>query len=175
MTFFDDWTGLARVALFALLAYGALLVVLRLTGKRTIAKFNIYDWAVTVAFGSTLATIILSDQVALAEGVVALVGLALLQYAVSSGSIRWERTRDVVTSRPALVFYRGEFRRDAMAQERITEGEILHAMRANGAASLAAVEWVVFETDGTFSVGTGAAPAAEATLRDVRGFPEPGA
>jgi uncharacterized membrane protein YcaP (DUF421 family) len=172
VTFFDDWTGVARIALFALAAYSALLVVLRLTGKRTIAKFNIYDWAVSVAFGSTLATIVVSDQVALAEGVAALVTLALLQYVVSAVSIRWERTRDLVTSRPALVFHRGDFCREAMARERITEGEILHAMRARGHSSLHDVDWVVFETDGTFSVGSAAA-SGRPTLRDVAGFGEP--
>ena len=172
MTFFDDWTGVVRVALFALVAYAALLLVLRLTGKRTIAKFNIYDWAVTVAFGSTLATILLSDQVALVEGVVAFAALALLQYSVSFVSIRWRPTRDVVTSKPALVFHRGEFHRERMGRERITEGEILHAMRAPGHSSIADVEWVVFETDGTFSVGASDDDGGQSTLRDVAGFRE---
>jgi uncharacterized membrane protein YcaP (DUF421 family) len=41
---------------------------LRVSGKRTLAKMNAFDLVVTVALGSTLATILLSADVSLAEG-----------------------------------------------------------------------------------------------------------
>lgn len=53
-------------------AYFALLLMLRASGTRTLSKMNAFDFVVTVAFGSTLATVMLSEDVALAEG-----GLAL--------------------------------------------------------------------------------------------------
>jgi uncharacterized membrane protein YcaP (DUF421 family) len=50
---FDDWTGVARVLVFAPLAYAALVAVLRISGKRTLAKMSAFDLVVTVALGST--------------------------------------------------------------------------------------------------------------------------
>ena len=81
--FFDSWTGLGRVLLVGTLAYVALVLLLRISGKRTLTKLNAFDLVVTVALGSTLATVLLSKSVALAEGVVALALLVSLQYAIA--------------------------------------------------------------------------------------------
>ena len=67
--FFDSWAGLLRVLVVGTLAYAALVLLLRVTGKRTLSKMNAFDLIVTVALGSTLATVLLSKDVALAEGV----------------------------------------------------------------------------------------------------------
>ena len=44
-------------------AYVTLVVTLRLSGKRTLAKLNAFDFVVTIAIGSTLATILLNTTV----------------------------------------------------------------------------------------------------------------
>ena len=49
---------LGRVAAAACLAYIALIIVLRVAGKRSLAKLNAFDFAITVAFGSVLATVV---------------------------------------------------------------------------------------------------------------------
>ena len=69
---FESWAGLGRVLIVGTLAYAALVLLLRISGKRTLTKLNAFDLIVTVALGSTLATVLLSSSVALAEGVVAL-------------------------------------------------------------------------------------------------------
>jgi len=61
---FDSWTGLGRVLLVGVLAYSALVLTLRVSGKRTLTKLNAFDLVVTVALGSTLATVLLSKDVA---------------------------------------------------------------------------------------------------------------
>jgi hypothetical protein len=63
--------GPARVLLLGALGYVALILLLRLSGKRTLAKMNAFDLVVTVALGSTLATLLLSSRVTLLEGVTA--------------------------------------------------------------------------------------------------------
>ncbi len=54
--FFDGWGSLVRVLVVGACAYLSLLALLRLSGKRTLAKLNAFDFVVTVALGSTLAT-----------------------------------------------------------------------------------------------------------------------
>jgi uncharacterized membrane protein YcaP (DUF421 family) len=75
--FFDSWFGLLRVVVVGTLAYVALVVLLRASGKRTLAKLNAFDLIVTVALGSTLATVLLSKSVALLEGLVAFILLGV--------------------------------------------------------------------------------------------------
>lgn len=86
--FFDGWNGIARTLVVGMLAYLGLVVMLRLSGKRTLSKLNAFDLVVTVALGSILATILLSREVPLADGLVAFVLLIALQFAVTWTSVR---------------------------------------------------------------------------------------
>jgi uncharacterized membrane protein YcaP (DUF421 family) len=79
---FDVVGDIARVVLIGSAAYISLIVILRISGKRTLAKLNAFDLVVTVAVGSTLATILLNSDVSFAEGVTALALLAVLQFLV---------------------------------------------------------------------------------------------
>jgi uncharacterized membrane protein YcaP (DUF421 family) len=152
--FFESWGGLLRVLVVGALAYVALVTVLRISGKRTLSKMNAFDMVVTVALGSTLATIILSKDVALAEGVLALGLLVALQYAVTWSSVRSATVSGLVKSEPTLLFYRGAFLQDQLRRQRVLEAEVLAAVREQGQGSLDEVEAVVLETDGTMSVIT---------------------
>jgi uncharacterized membrane protein YcaP (DUF421 family) len=170
--FFDSWSGLARVVIVGVLAYLGLVVLLRISGKRTLSKMNAFDLVVTVALGSTLATILLSKDVALAEGLLALATLIALQFIIAWLSVRSERVSTLVKAEPALLLYRGRFLHAALRRERVTEGEVRSAVRQSGHGDLGAVEAVVLETDGSFSVVShaGDSPTAHAALADVRGF-----
>lgn len=154
--FFDSLYDLLRVVLITVLAYAALVLVLRLAGKRSLAKLNAFDLVVTVALGSTLATVLLSKDVSFLEGALAFIMLALLQWIVARLSVASPFFRDLVRSQPRLLFEDGQFRRSAMRQERVTEDEILAVIRSAGVARVEDVAAVVLETDGTLSVINGA-------------------
>jgi len=166
---FDSWTGLGRVLIVGTLAYAALVLLLRISGKRTLTKLNAFDLIVTVALGSTLATVLLSSSVALAEGVAALALLILLQYFIAWLSVRSPTFQSLIKSEPRLLMHRGRYLYGAMKAERITREEILAALRASGAADVSRIAAVVLETDGTLSVIPEADPSGDvATLDTVR-------
>lgn len=150
--FFDSWTTLLRTLIVALLAYAVLILFLRVSGKRTLSKMNAFDLIVTVALGSTLATVLLSKDVALAEGALAFALLISLQFAVTWSSVRARWVRRWVTGEPRLLYYNGQLLQQALRTARVTVDEVEAAVRAGGMASLAEAESVVLETDGSFSV-----------------------
>jgi uncharacterized membrane protein YcaP (DUF421 family) len=149
---FDDGWALMRTALIGVLAYVSLVVLLRISGRRTLSKMNAFDFVVTVALGSTLATILLNKDVTLAEGALAFALLIGMQFVVTWSSVRWGWVRKMVTGEPALLLYRGRFLGDALRAARVTEDEVRTAVRSSGSATLDDVEAVVLETDGSFSV-----------------------
>ena len=168
--FFDTWQSLGRTALAAILAYAALVVILRISGKRTLAKLNAFDLVVTVALGSTLASVITSKDLPLADGVVALSLLIALQFAVAWLSFRVPWFERMVKSRPSAVFRRGAFDSEAMARERLSRDEVLAVVRSAGVHDLDRVLLVVLETDGTLNVlGRPDDPPARPSTADVRG------
>jgi uncharacterized membrane protein YcaP (DUF421 family) len=149
---FDTFDGLLRVVVISLAAYAGLIAILRLSGKRMLSKLNAFDWTVSVAMGSTLATVLLSKQVALAEGLLAFVMLALLQWTVSRSSVASNWVARAVRSKPRLLLRDGEFCESAMQQERVLHLEVEQAIRSHGIGRIEDVAAVVLETDGNLSV-----------------------
>jgi len=149
--FWDGWQDIARIIILALLTYPALIFMLRISGKRTLSKFNAFDFVITIAFGSTIAAILLNSNVSYAEGLTALAMLILLQFIVTWLSVRSPAFQRLVKSEPVLLFHDGQYMKDVMRRERITRAEILAALRENQQSEHTA-HAVILETDGTFSV-----------------------
>ena len=170
--FFDNWMSLLRVLVVGVLAYVALVVMLRVSGKRTLSKMNVFDLVVTVALGSTLATILLSKSVALADGVLAFAVLIALQFAVAWSSVRSSTVSHLVKASPRLLFYSGDFVFSAMRSERVTRTEVVAAVRRGGFADLQKVGAVVLETDGSLSVLPKMHSLEQSSLETVSGLPE---
>lgn len=166
---FDGWPEILRIILVGTAAYAALVVCLRVSGKRTLAQLNVFDFIVTVALGSTLATIFLSTDVSWAEGATAFALLAGLQLLVAWICSRWPRVRGVFTAEPALLLAEGRIRHEAMRRNRLTESELRQAVRMKGTGDLSQVEAVVLETNGKLSVITSSKYGDGSALEDIRG------
>jgi uncharacterized membrane protein YcaP (DUF421 family) len=152
--FFAGWMPLLRVLIVGTLAYLGLILMLRVTGKRTLSKMNAFDLVVTVALGSTLATVLLDPSVPLAEGLTALGLLVFLQYAITWAAVRSAAIRGLIKSEPTLLVHDGTCLDDAMRRARVTKDEVDAALREQGVADLSKVKSVVLETDGSLTVVT---------------------
>lgn len=149
--FFRSWSDLARVLVTGAAAYVGLVAMLRVSGKRTLSKLNAFDLVVTVALGSTLASVLTSRDVSLAQGLTALALLIGLQFAVTWTSVRWRAFDRLVKSEPALLLRRGQPLPRAMRRERVAEDELLAAIRESGGRQLADAEAVYLESDGSLT------------------------
>ena len=149
---FQSWSGIGRTILVGALAYSALVLMLRGSGKRTLAKLNAFDFAVTVAIGSTLASILLSESVALAEGLTAFAVLIGLQYLVAFFSVRSEGFAHLVRSEPTLLVRNGQCLQGAMRRERVTRAELEAVARTVRSKELSEIGGIILESDGSFSV-----------------------
>jgi len=171
--FFESWAGLGRVLVVGTIAYVALVAILRISGKRTLTKLNAFDLVVTVALGSTLATVLLSKSVALAEGILAMGLLVSCQFAISWLSVRSPGFQALVKSEPTLLMRRGQFLEGSLRSQRITREEILAALRSEGLADAAEAEAVILETDGSIAVVKGPVLEAERSTLDTVPKPRP--
>lgn len=169
--FFGGWSSLIRTLVVGVLAYVMLVVFLRISGNRTLSKLNAFDLIVTVALGSTLATVLLSKSVPLADGVLAFALLIGLQLVVTWTSIRMRWLRRILTGEPQLLLYRGEVMPASLRKARVTEDELRSAVRSSGVLALEQVEAVVLETDGSLSVVQRGSQAGPSSLEDVQGRP----
>jgi uncharacterized membrane protein YcaP (DUF421 family) len=170
--FFDNWGKLGRSVLLAALAYLALIFLLRVSGKRTLSKLNVFDFVFVVALGSTLATTILSSDTTLADGVMAFAVLTGLQVLLSWLCVASRRIGEIVNGEPTLIMHQGRFLEDAMRRERVTREEALAAIRNASVKSFDKVNSIVLETDGTLSVVWRRQEGESSSLVDVPGHPD---
>lgn len=150
--FFDGWSGLLRVLVVGSFSYAALILFLRISGKRTLTKLNAFDLVITVSLGSTLSSIVLTKSVALSEGLLALALLIALQYLITWSSLRSPGFQKLIKAEPTLLLRHGELIPAALRRERVTSDEVLAAVRAAGVGDIAETDAVILETDGSISV-----------------------
>ncbi|RPJ54342.1 MAG: DUF421 domain-containing protein, partial [Methanobacteriota archaeon] len=153
-----------------ILSYIAIVVVIRVSGKRTLSSMNAFDFIVTVALGSMLATVLLSEDVDLVEGEAGFIVLIGLQFIVSFATARSKAVGRYVKNTPRLLYFRGDLLHEALTMERISTAEILQALRSQGISSFDEVEAVILETNGSLSTIRQVTSGERSTLSNVDGI-----
>jgi uncharacterized membrane protein YcaP (DUF421 family) len=135
-----------------ILTYVTIIVLIRISGKRSTSQMNNFDWVVTVTLGSISASIILLKDVTWAEGALAMATLLALQYGLTKAVRRFPIVARLVKAQPVSLFEKGAWRDVEMREERVTRSEVLASVRAQGYKSLEQIERVTLETDASLSV-----------------------
>jgi uncharacterized membrane protein YcaP (DUF421 family) len=170
--FFNNWDSIQHTFMVGALGYIATIFLMRISGKRTLSKWNSFDFIVTIAFGSMLASLMLSTDTSLVQGVLGIGMLVVFQFIITWISVRSNLFQGWVKGEPTLLLFQGEFQHHAMRHQRVTEGEVLAALRENGMAALEQAEAVILETDGSFSVIKKLKDSSASALIDVKGYPK---
>lgn len=150
--FFDNWSGVFRIVLIGILSYVSLIVMVRLSGKRTLSKMNAFDFTVSIALGSTFSAVILDKQIPLAEGLTAFAVLIGMQFAFAWLASRSKQFRNFLSSSPHLLYYKGVYMENAMKRTRISRADIHQAARSRGMASMNETGIVILESNGKLSI-----------------------
>lgn len=161
--FFDGWGSVLRVVVAVVCGYAGLVALLRVSGKRTLSKMNAFDLVVTIALGSTLATLILSKDVSIAEGLTAFSGLIALQWLVTWTCARSRYVDRLVKNDPTIVLWRGRMLHDVLRRQRLSVEEVHSAIRAARISRIEDVAAVVLETTGDLSIVPDLPPTQKAT------------
>jgi uncharacterized membrane protein YcaP (DUF421 family) len=145
-------TALLMVLLSGLGIYFALLLLTRLTGLRSFSKMSSFDFAITVALGSVIASTILAEDPPLLVGAFGLVVLYGIQYAVSKARRHTSVVERLVDNVPLLVMAGDEVIVEHLDQARMTEDDLRSKLRTAGVTHPSQVLAVVLETTGDVSV-----------------------
>ncbi len=139
------------IAVTAVVIYIAVIVFTRMAGKRSFSTISSFDFAMTVAVGSIIATTILSSEVSLPEGIVGMGSLYVLQVVVASlRKNTWLKSH--IDNSPMLLMKNGEIITGNLQKARLTEGDLRSKLREKNVMQLTHVRAVVFETTGDVSV-----------------------
>ncbi|MFC7678900.1 DUF421 domain-containing protein [Paenibacillus sp. GCM10028914] len=150
--FFNTWSDLFRIIIIGIISYISLILMVRLSGKRTLSQMNAYDFTVSVALGSILSTVILNKQISLSEGLTALALLIGMQFLLAKLSLHRPWFRGMLTADPQLLYYKGVYINSAMKKTRINKEDIYQTARNQGFETMDEVSSVVLESNGKLSI-----------------------
>lgn len=106
---FDSWESILRIICITPLAYVAIVFLLRVSGKSTLAKMNAFDFVVTIALGSILASVSLNQSIPLANGVTVILLFIGFQFIFTWLAFRVSAVKTLITSSPSLISTRATF------------------------------------------------------------------
>lgn len=156
----SDWMGwivdtpfdVVMVLASAVVIYATLLVLSRLAGLRSFSKLSGFDFPVTVAFGSVLATVIATKNPPMVQGVAALAALFGLQMLFAFLRLKFRWVEGLSTNTPRLIMIGNDILHDQMAKAKITHGDLLNKLRSANVLHRDQVLAVIAETTGDITV-----------------------
>lgn len=162
---------LLRILTIGLPIYLLVIVLLRLTGARSLTKMNAFDTVVSVALGSALAAAIMTLELPGALAAATILLLIGLQFAIAWLSVRIPLIHRLTRSSPKLLLLDGRILEDDLRRARLTLDAVRAAVRAHGKPRIEEIFAVVLETDGSLSVIADRGTSPATALKDVDGIP----
>ncbi len=152
-----DWFAASPESLLAIVLstaglYAVLIVLVRLVGLRSFSKMSSFDFAMTVAVGSVLASTIVAPTPALPQAAVALASLFGVQLVIASLRKRTRWAERLVDNEPLIIMVGDQILHDNLRQARVTENDLWAKLREANVLDPVQVRAVVVETTGDISV-----------------------
>jgi uncharacterized membrane protein YcaP (DUF421 family) len=143
---------LAAIAARTVIVIVCLTVGLRLLGKRQIGQMNLFDLALIMLLANAVQNAMTNGSGNLSVGIVSASALLIAGRTLTAFVLRNPRLEKHVIGSPTILVNEGEFVKDHMKREHITEEQVMAAMRAHSICELDEVAMAILEVDGTISI-----------------------
>lgn len=146
-----SWKSASEIVITAVCVYAGVILLTRIFGKRSFSKMSSFDFPMTVAVGSIIASTIMSPSITLVSGIIGLGAVYMLQLTVALAR-KSKYVRKVVDNTPLLLMDGEKVLYDNLKKARVTEGDLRSKLREANVLQLSDVKAVIFETTGDISV-----------------------
>ena len=130
--------------------YLALVVLLRIFGKRELAQLNPFDLVVLLSLSNTVQNAIIGEDSSLLGGLIGAATLLTLNYLVVRFVFRHRRLDQLLEGSSTTLIEHGEIDKRALARELMSVSELTTVAHRQGFESLDQVERCVLEPGGAF-------------------------
>ena len=133
--------------------YAAMMVIFRLSGKRSLAETTPFDFVLLLVFSEALQSALVDEDDSLTAAFVVILTLVVLNIGMSLVKQRFFAVERLLEGAPVIVVENGELLADRMRWARIDEGDILAAARqTQGIETIAQIKRAVLERSGGISI-----------------------
>ncbi len=147
-----DFPGALAIAGKTTIIYIAMILGLRLLGKRELGQLSIYDLVLIIVISNSVQNAMVGNDNTLLGGLVAALTLLILNRLFTWFMVRSDTVRDWMEGDPTLIVRDGKLIKSQMQREGVTTAHVLAAMREHGIGELDQVQMAVLEVDGSISI-----------------------
>lgn len=143
---------LLEIVIRTAIIYFAVLIGLRLTGKREVGQMTPFDLVLLILIANAVQNAMTGPDNSVTGGLVAAATLLLLNFLLSHLVFRNRRLRRIVEGTPTILIHNGQMVMKNLESEHITPDELLQSLREHGVPMPEEVGLAVLEIDGSVSV-----------------------
>ena len=132
----------------------ALLIVVRVLGRKSLAQMTPYDFVYTLVLGGVLEESLYDDQVNLFHLVLGVSLWGVLIFTLEFISTKSDRLNKLFKGEPSVIVYNGQLVRPALKRNKLEMEQLRALLRTSGCYSLQNVQHMIMETGGQISLTT---------------------
>jgi uncharacterized membrane protein YcaP (DUF421 family) len=141
-----------RIIGSTLAVYLFIVIAIRLFGKKELAQLSVVDLVFILLISNSVQNAMVGPDATLSGGLVAASSLFLVNYLLKYLQYRFPKFGKVVEGDASMLVYKGKILESHMKKAKITEDELMEAVREHGVASVKEVDLAIMEVDGSISV-----------------------
>jgi uncharacterized membrane protein YcaP (DUF421 family) len=132
--------------------YLILLLMVRLSGRRTLSQMTPFDLILILVISETTQQAMVGDDFSITNAVILVVTLFSIDIALSFAKKFWPKAERVIDGVPTLLIANGKLDAEALRKSRVSMDDIAEAARRQGISDLHDVRYAVLEVSGFISV-----------------------
>ncbi len=146
-----DLNAIAGICLSITIIYIAVILFTRIFGKRSFSKMSSFDFPMTIAVGSIIASTILSPKPSIMQAIVGLLMVYILQL-IAAYLRRYKPFEELIDNSPLLLMDGSKILKENLLKARVTETDLRGKIREANVVQLSDIKAVIFETTGDISI-----------------------
>jgi uncharacterized membrane protein YcaP (DUF421 family) len=139
---------IAEKILRTVLVYATILILFRLTGKRDLATFNMFDFVVLFLLSNVVQNAIIGNDTSLLGGIIGAATLVAVNAALNRWLAASERAARVLEGKPTTIIKDGRFLPSAARRLSLRPADVDHAIRVQNGDDLKEIATGVMEPNG---------------------------
>lgn len=135
-----------------MMIYAALLVSMRLMGKRQLGEMELSEFVVASLIADLASHPLQDVGIPMINGLVPIFTLFCCELLIAGLSLKSVRLRTLLFGKPSMLILRGQICQKEMRANRFTVDELMQELRNQGIVDISQVEYAILETDGQLNV-----------------------
>ena len=145
-------SGYIRIIISSISVYAFIVVAIRIFGKKELAQLSVFDLVFILLISNSVQNAMVGTDTSLKGGLISASALFIFNYCLKLFLYKFQTLSKIVQGEPMLLIYNGNINHKNMSKAKITNEELMEALREHGATTIEDINLAVLEVDGNISI-----------------------